>query len=150
MSLNRKKSRIIVIGANFAGLTAVSKLCKSHDVTVIDAKQDFQWTPNIHEILSDVKKETSLSLNLDTIITRLGHRFINQTVSSIDGALQTVTLDDEQILNYDVLLIASGHSRSNYGIKGASEYAYGFRTADDVVKIPVPYTHLTLPTTTYV
>jgi NADH:ubiquinone reductase (non-electrogenic) len=135
LSLNRKKSRIIVIGANFAGLTAVSKLCKSHDVTVIDAKQDFQWTPNIHEILSDVKKETSLSLNLDTIITRLGHRFINQTVSSIDGALQTVTLDDEQILNYDVLLIASGHSRSNYGIKGASEYAYGFRTADDVVKI---------------
>ncbi|AGH46734.1 NAD(P)/FAD-dependent oxidoreductase [Paraglaciecola psychrophila] len=135
MTLNRKKSRIIVIGANFAGLTAVSKLCKSHDVTVIDAKQDFQWTPNIHEILSDVKKETSLSLNLDTIITRLGHRFINQTVSSIDGALQTVTLDDKQILNYDVLLIASGHSRSNYGIKGASEYAYGFRTADDVIQI---------------
>jgi len=135
LTLNRKKSRIIVIGANFAGLTAVSKLCKSHDVTVIDAKQDFQWTPNIHEILSDVKKETSLSLNLDTIITRLGHRFINQTVSSIDGALQTVTLDDKQILNYDVLLIASGHSRSNYGIKGASEYAYGFRTADDVIQI---------------
>jgi NADH:ubiquinone reductase (non-electrogenic) len=135
LTLNRKKSRIIVIGANFAGLTAVSKLCKSHDVTVIDAKQDFQWTPNIHEILSDVKKETSLILNLDTIITRLGHRFINQTVSSIDGALQTVTLDDKQILNYDVLLIASGHSRSNYGIKGASEYAYGFRTADDVIQI---------------
>jgi NADH:ubiquinone reductase (non-electrogenic) len=135
LTLNRKKSRIIVIGANFAGLTAVSKLCKSHDVTVIDAKQDFQWTPNIHEILSDVKKETSLSLNLDTIISKLGHRFINQTVSSIDGALQTVTLDDKQILNYDVLLIASGLSRSNYGIKGASEYAYGFRTADDVIQI---------------
>ena len=135
MTLNRKKSRIIVIGANFAGLTAASKLSKCHDVTVIDAKQDFQWTPNIHEILSDVKKETSLNLNLATIIKRLGHRFINQTVSSIDGALQTVTLDDNQILNYDVLLIASGHSRSNYGIKGASKYAHGFRTAADVIQI---------------
>ncbi|MGK0381044.1 MAG: NADH:ubiquinone reductase (non-electrogenic) [Flavobacteriales bacterium] len=135
MTLNRKKSRIIIIGANFAGLTAASKLSKCHEVTVIDIKQDFQWTPNIHEILSDVKKETSLSLNLETIITRLGHRFINQTVLSINGELQSVTLDDKQILNYDVLLIASGHTRSNFDIKGASQYAYGFRTADDVIKI---------------
>ena len=135
MTLNRKKSRIIVIGANFAGLSAASKLSKCHDVTIIDAKRDFQWTPNIHEILSDVKKETSLNLNLATIITRLGHHFINQTVSSIDGALQTVTLDDKQILNYDVLLIASGHSGSNYGIKGASKYAHGFRSADNVIQI---------------
>ncbi|MFT5675605.1 MAG: NADH:ubiquinone reductase (non-electrogenic) [Paraglaciecola sp.] len=102
---------------------------------MIDSKQDFQWTPNIHEILSDVKKETSLSLNLETIITRLGQRFINQTVSSIDGDLQTITLDDKQTLNYDVLLIASGHTRSNYDIKGANKYAYGFRTADDVIQI---------------
>lgn len=133
--LNRKKSRIIIIGANFAGLTAASKLSKCHEVTVIDSRPDFQWTPNIHEILSDVKKETSLSLNLASIITRLGHCFINQTVSSIDGDLQTVTLEDKQILNFDVLLIASGQSRSNYGIKGANEYAYGFRTADDVIQI---------------
>ncbi len=135
MNLNRKKSRIIIIGANFAGLTAAGKLSKCHEVTVIDSKQDFQWTPNIHEILSDVKKETSLSLNLETIISRLGHCFINQTVSSIDGNLQTVTLNDKQTLNYDVLLIASGHTRSNYGIEGANKYAYGFRTADDVIKI---------------
>jgi NADH dehydrogenase len=135
LNLNRKKSRIIIIGANFAGLTAAGKLSKCHEVTVIDSKQDFQWTPNIHEILSDVKKETSLSLNLETIITRLGHCFINQTVSSIDGNLQTVTLNDKQTLNYDVLLIASGHTRSNYGIEGANKYAYGFRTADDVIKI---------------
>jgi NADH dehydrogenase len=135
LTLNQKKSHIIIIGANFAGLTAASKLSKCHRVTVIDVKQDFQWTPNIHEILSDVKKETSLSLNLQTIISRLGHCFINQAVASIDGNLQTVTLDDTQILNYDVLLIASGHTRSNYNIKGANEYAYGFRTAADVIQI---------------
>ncbi|MFT6956405.1 MAG: NADH:ubiquinone reductase (non-electrogenic) [Halieaceae bacterium] len=135
MTLNRKNSRIIIIGANFAGLTAASKLSKSHDVTVIDTKKNFQWTPNIHEILSNVKKETSLSLNLETIITRLGHCFINQAVSSIDGDLRTVTLDDKRTLSYDVLLITSGHTRSNYGIKGASKHAHGFRNADDVMQI---------------
>jgi NADH dehydrogenase len=135
LTLNRKKSRIIIIGANFAGLTAASKLSKLHDVIVIDSRPDFQWTPNIHEILSDVKKETSLSLNLETIIKRLGHHFINQTVTSINADLRTVTLEDKQTLNYDVLLITSGHTRSNYEIKGASKYAYGFRTAEDVIKI---------------
>lgn len=135
MTLIRKKSRIIIIGGNFAGLAAASKLSKCHEVTVIDRRQDFQWTPNIHEILSNVKKETSLSVNLKTIITRLGHCYIQQTVFSIDGELQTVTLDNKQTLNYDVLLIASGHTRSNYGIKGAKQYAYGFRTADNAVKI---------------
>jgi NADH dehydrogenase len=135
LTLNRKKSRIVIIGANFAGLSAASKLSNCHEVTVIDSKQDFQWTPNIHEILSDVKKETSLSLNLETIIKRLGHRFINQTVRSINGDLQTVTLDDEQTLNYDVLLITSGHTRSNYDIKGANKFAHGFRTAEDVIQI---------------
>jgi len=133
--LNTKKFRIVIIGANFAGLTAASKLSRCYDVTVVDPKLDFQWTPNIHEILSDVKKETNLNLNLATIITRLGHHFINQTVTRIDGDIHTVTLDDKQTLNYDALLITSGHARSNYGIKGASEYAYGFRTANDVIQI---------------
>lgn len=135
MTLNTKKSHIVIIGANFAGLSAASKLSKCHQVSVIDSKQDFQWTPNIHEILSDVKKDTSLSLQLATIITRLGHHFIKQTVTSIDADAQTVALDNEQTLSYDVLLIASGHTRSNYDIKGANKYAYGFRTAHDVVQI---------------
>tara|TARA_R110001592_G_scaffold6045_22_gene32904 strand:+ start:14762 stop:16009 length:1248 start_codon:yes stop_codon:yes gene_type:complete len=133
--LNKTKPHIIIVGANFSGLTAASKLSKSYEVTVIAPTENFQWTPNIHEILSDVKKQTSLSLNLETMITRLGHRFINQAVSAIDGQRQTVTLDDQQTLNYDVLLIASGHARSNYGIKGADEYAHGFRTADNVIQV---------------
>jgi NADH:ubiquinone reductase (non-electrogenic) len=135
LKLNRKKPRVIIVGANFAGLTAASKLGKAYDLTVIAPTQYFQWTPNIHELLSDVKKPANLSLNLKSIITRLGHRYINQSVTAIDGNTQTVTLDNQQTLNYDVLLIASGHARSNYGIKGASKYAYGFRTADEVIQI---------------
>lgn len=135
MTLNKRKSRIIIIGANFAGLSAASKLDKCHDITLIDRSQDFQWTPNIHEILSDLKKETSLSLNLASIIKRLGHSYVNETVSNIDGDQQTVSLENKQILHYDVLLIASGHIRSDYGVKGANKYAYGFRSANDALQI---------------
>lgn len=135
MTTLKTKSRIVIIGANFAGLSAASKIDKHHDVVIIDSREYFQWTPNIHEILSDVKKETSLNLPLATIIARLGHQFINQTVESVDGELKKVTLNDQQTLYFDVLLIASGHCRSNYGIKGADEHAYGFRKTADVVNI---------------
>jgi NADH dehydrogenase len=102
---------------------------------VIDRRLDFQWTPNIHEILSDVKKETGLSLHLDSIISRLGHSFINQAVDSIDPDAKVVILDNKQELNFDVLLITSGHTRSNYNIKGAGKHAFGFRSADEVIAI---------------
>lgn len=130
-----KKFRIVIIGANFAGLSAASKLSKDNDVTVIDSRLDFQWTPNIHEILSQIKEENSLNLNLATIINRLGHRFVNKTVTSLNSKMQTVTLDNNKILDYDILLITSGHTRSNYNIKGADQYAHGFRTAADVRQI---------------
>lgn len=135
LTLNKRKSRIIIVGANFAGLSAASKLSKCHDVTVIDRNQDFQWTPNIHEILSDLKKQTNLNVNLTSIVNRLGHCFVNQTVSAIDGEEQTVTLENEEVLHYDALLIASGHIRSDYGVKGANKYAYGFRSANDATQI---------------
>jgi NADH dehydrogenase len=132
---NRKKSRIVIIGSNFAGLSAASKLKKCHDVTVIDSKAHFQWTPNIHEILSDVKKENNLRVDLKTAISSLGHKFIQQDVSAIDAKAQTVILHNNETISYDALLIASGHTRANYGIKGANKYAIGFRHASEVVKI---------------
>jgi NADH dehydrogenase len=135
LTLDIKKFRIVIIGANFAGLSAASKLSKDNDVTVIDSRQDFQWTPNIHEILSQIKEENSLSLNLATIINRLGHRFVNKTVTNLNSKMQTITLDNNKILDYDILLITSGHIRSNYNIKGADQYAFGFRTAADVRQI---------------
>ncbi|MDT0594132.1 NAD(P)/FAD-dependent oxidoreductase [Glaciecola petra] len=135
MTTHTYKSRIIIIGANFAGLTAASKIDKHHLVTVIDARADFQWTPNIHEMLSDVKKQDYLSLPLTTLISKLGHHFIQQTVKSVNNELKTVSLNDGQTLDYDVLLIASGHSRTSYGITGADKYAIGFRQASDALAI---------------
>jgi NADH dehydrogenase len=135
LSDQRKTSNIIIVGANFAGLSAASKLSKCHHVTVIDPKQNFEWTPNIHEILSDVKKQTQLGLNLTTLMSRLGHDFVNQAVVSIDPLAQTLTLDNKQTLGYDILLVATGHERSNYGVNGADKNASSFRNAADVIAI---------------
>ncbi|MBT8082633.1 MAG: FAD-dependent oxidoreductase, partial [Gammaproteobacteria bacterium] len=60
--MSAAKSRIVIIGGNFAGLVAASRLSRDHEVTVVDARADFEWTPNIHEMLSGVKERAGVVL----------------------------------------------------------------------------------------
>ena len=48
--------RIVVVGANFAGLKAAQTLGRDHKVTVVDPSPFFEWLPNIHELISAVKR----------------------------------------------------------------------------------------------
>jgi len=54
--------RIVVVGANFAGLTAAQRLPRDWAVTVIDPHPWFEWLPNIHELVSGVKRADTLRL----------------------------------------------------------------------------------------
>jgi NADH dehydrogenase len=57
---DRPAPRTVIVGANFAGLTAAMNLPGTFDVTVIDSRPHFEFLPNIHELLSDVKKPQNL------------------------------------------------------------------------------------------
>ncbi|HEX4937904.1 MAG TPA: NAD(P)-binding protein, partial [Candidatus Kapabacteria bacterium] len=59
-----RKPRICIVGGGFAGLNAAQQLKSSrYDVTVIDPSPHIEWLPNIHEIISGVKKGDELRLN---------------------------------------------------------------------------------------
>ena len=137
MQASKKAAHIVIIGANFAGLSAASKLDSTLNVTIIDSKTHFQWTPNIHEILSEVKKADAVQICLKTVFDKLGHRFINKEVSELSPTTQSITLNDGSQLPYDILLIASGHTRENYGVLGAAEHALGFRSSEEVETIKI-------------
>ena len=46
--MTEKRKRIVIVGGNFAGLTAAIKLSRRYAVTVIDPSKHFEWLPNIH------------------------------------------------------------------------------------------------------
>ena len=50
------RRRIVIVGANFASLTVAQHLGQEYAVTVIDRSASFGWLPNIHELLSGVKR----------------------------------------------------------------------------------------------
>lgn len=133
--MSSSRSRVVIIGGNFAGLVAASRLSCDHDVTVVDARADFEWTPNIHEILSGVKNREGVVLPRAECVSRYGHTFAQDLVTQIDRGSSTVFTEGGLELPYDACLIAAGSQRTTFGIEGADKYALGLRLVDDAVRI---------------
>ena len=133
--MSASRSRVVIIGGNFAGLVAASRLSRDHEVTVIDARADFEWTPNIHELLSGVKNRAGVVLPREHCVTRYGHTFLHDVVTGIDHANSSVTTESGRVLRYDACLVAAGSQRTTYGVDGADKNALGLRLADDAVRI---------------
>jgi NADH dehydrogenase len=133
--MTSSRSRVVIIGGNFAGLVAASRLSCNHDVTVVDARADFEWTPNIHEILSGVKDRDGVVLPRAECVSRYGHTFVHDVVSQIDRDSSSVVTESGLVLPYDACLIAAGSQRTTFGIEGADKHALGLRLVDDAVRI---------------
>lgn len=129
------RSRVVIIGGNFAGLVAASRLSCDHDVTVVDSRTEFEWTPNIHEILSGVKDRDAVVLPRSECVSRYGHTFLHDAVTRVDADSQSVHTDGGLVLPYDACLIAAGSQRTTFGIEGADEHAIGLHLVDDAVRI---------------
>ncbi len=124
--VHRNRQRVVIVGGNFAGLSAASKLSRRFDVTVIDPLQNFEWTPNIHEILSGVKSENGLLLSRSKILQRLGHQFLQDSVSNISIEDNLVHTQAGIQLPYDYCVVATGGERQTYGAAGAEENSFPF------------------------
>jgi NADH dehydrogenase FAD-containing subunit len=133
MAVNRKK--VVIIGANFAGLTAATELPKTLDVTVVDPSPHFEWIPAIHEILSGVKTQRGLQLDRAKIIAQAGHRFVQDSVTKIDARHRRVTTAAGATLAYDVAVVAVGAVTNDYHIPGVESYTWPFRTVTDSLAI---------------
>jgi len=129
------RSRVVIVGGNFAGLVAASRISSDHDVTVVDARADFEWTPNIHELLSGVKDREGVVLPRAECVNRYGHTFVQDVVTAIDRDSSSVTTESGLALPYDACLIAAGSVRTTFGVEGADQYALGLRSVGDAVRI---------------
>ena len=133
--MSPSRSRVVIIGGNFAGLVAASRLSSDHDVTVVDARADFEWTPNIHELLSGVKNREGVVLPRAECVNRYGHTFVQDVVTGIDRDSSSVTTESGLALPYDACLVAAGSVRTTFGVEGADEHALGLRSVGDAVRI---------------
>jgi NADH dehydrogenase len=130
-----KIRRIVIVGAGFAGLAAATAISRRYEVTVVDPRARFEWTPNIHEILSGRKDRDDVMLDSRELVERAGHSFLEDAVTDLDTGQRTIATASGASLDYDACLLAPGGGRDHGGVPGAGEHALDFRHAADAARI---------------
>ena len=133
--MSEKRKHIVIVGGNFAGLTAAIKLSRRHAVTVIDPSRHFEWAPGIHEILSSVKTPQGLRLDRAAIVKQAGHRFLQDRVTALQPAQRRLATAAGRELDFDACIVAVGALWNTHHIPGADRHAMPFRSVADALAI---------------
>jgi NADH dehydrogenase len=131
----KPRPRVVIVGANFAGLAAAQHLDGRYAVTVIDRSPWFEWLPNIHELLSGVKRPADLRLPRARLVRRAGHRFVRAEVTMVDVEAGAVVTATGRRFPFDACIVAVGGVDETFGVPGAGRHAMSFKGVDDCAAI---------------
>ena len=102
--------KITVIGAGFAGLSAVRqlrKLDKSVEITLIAPRAELHYLPSLIWVPSGLRKREDIIVPLDNFFKRMNVKFHQANVNALSEGGRVVETDDG-VVNNDGLIIASG------------------------------------------
>lgn len=129
------KANIAILGGGFAGLSAARVFGDEHSVTLVDKDSYFEWTPNIHELLSDVKTVDNLTLDYQNLLSGEGHRFLRDHVVKVNPNTNTVHYQSGLCETYDAIILSIGHKVEHYKIDGAKQHTLPFKKLDDAIAL---------------
>lgn len=107
--------RVVVLGGNFAGVTAaietklkLNKLGKEHEVIVISPSDRFLYVPSLIWVPFGRRKVEQISFPLEPILKKRNVRFIHDMAVKINAQDNTVDTAASGTLSYDYLIVATG------------------------------------------
>jgi NADH dehydrogenase len=128
--------RVVVIGAGFAGLTAVRTLDGSGaDVTLVDRNLYSTFQPLLYEVATAGLSPTDVAYPLRSFARRSRTRFRRGDLARLDTAARRAVLSDGATLDYDYLILAIGVTAAFFGIPGAAEHSWSLYTRRDAVAL---------------
>jgi len=111
--------RVLVIGGGFAGFVVARHMRYHFKVTLIDAKEYFEYTPGILRAFVHPDHFTPLTFMYQPVLEgKMGVKFIFGEVNAVDGDQRLVTYKSmhskkEETIGYDYCIVACG---CNFGL----------------------------------
>ncbi|HST64120.1 MAG TPA: NAD(P)/FAD-dependent oxidoreductase [Mycobacteriales bacterium] len=132
-------TRIVVVGAGFAGFNAARTLCRQlgagAEVVLINPSDYFLYVPLLPEVAAGILDPRRVAVSLPRALPDV--RFAPGQVHTIDLAARSVTYRDvderDQTITYDHLLVTVGSVNKLLPIPGVAEHAHGFRNLAEAV-----------------
>jgi NADH:ubiquinone reductase (H+-translocating) len=127
-------AHVVIVGAGFAGLSAVGKLRKSGlRVTVIDKNLYSTFQPLLYQVATGGLNPGDVAYPVGGFTFRRRARDIRGALAAIDSGARVVRLAGGRELGYDYLILATGVSANYFGVKGAEENTFGLYTRADAI-----------------
>jgi sulfide:quinone oxidoreductase len=127
--------KVVVLGANFGGLTAALSLKKELkndvEVTVVSDRDYFLFNPSLIWLPFGKRDESSVTFKVAPTFEKGGVHFINTAAKEIKPELHQVELENGQSIGYDYLVIATGTRNKPEHVSGLLENTSTITTLTD-------------------
>src|SRR4051794_12022100 len=127
---------VVVLGAGFAGLTAVKALAGAPcRVTLIDRRNYHLFQPLLYQVATAALSPADIATPIRSILRRQKNAAVLMArVEGIDRARRLVMLADRSI-GYDYLVVATGSRHAYFGHDDWEPIAPGLKKIDDATQI---------------
>ncbi|HVK27675.1 MAG TPA: FAD-dependent oxidoreductase [Nocardioides sp.] len=131
------RPRVVVLGANFGGLTAAlavqHELHGEVDVMVISASDHFLFTPSLIWLPFGKRAPADITFPVAPTLEHAGIEFIHTAATGVDPVARTVSTADGSVRAYDYLVVATGY-RNDEDVVPGLENASTITTLDRAVE----------------
>ncbi|MEM6432513.1 MAG: FAD-dependent oxidoreductase [Cyanobacteria bacterium P01_D01_bin.115] len=107
-------ANVVVIGAGLGGLPAAYELRhllpSEHTVTLVSEKSEFTFIPGLIQVALDLKPLSHVQMGLAQLAQRHHLNWVPGKVTALDPTQQRLTIEGQEAIAYDYLLIATGAS----------------------------------------
>jgi NADH dehydrogenase len=135
--LNTDRKKVVIVGAGFAGLSAIETLHdKNFDVLLIDRHNFATFQPLLYQVATAGLNPGDVSFPIRTLLRKYPKvRFRQGELAKITPESNLIELEDGSRIGYDYLILAFGATSNYFGVKGAAEYSHAIYTLDDAIEV---------------
>lgn len=131
------KSKVVVIGGGFGGLTAVQSLQRTNtDIVLIDRTNHHVFQPLLYQVATAALSPADIAAPLrSTLRSQENVRVIMGEVCMVDREGQRVILAEGDPVSFEYLIVAPGSNHSYFGREHWRRFAPGLKTLADALTI---------------
>lgn len=126
--------KVVIIGGGYAGIYALRELVKNKKIkiTLIDKHTYHNLQPEVYDLIANKSNFADVTIDLTTLCMGFNHHhleFKNLKVRKIDQIAKKIYTEEEEIVEFDYLLMAAG-TRTFFPAS-----IPGLNNADDIKKL---------------
>lgn len=133
-------TRIVILGAGYAGIHAAKKLAKKYkknnevEITLIDKNPYHTLMTELHEVAGGRVPEESVKVELYRIFSRTKVNVVVDYIENVDSDKQVVKTTNGEF-KYDYLMIGMGSEPAFFGVPGVKEHGFTLWSLEDALEI---------------